>query len=87
MSSDIESNEELSAPFRPKKLELTTSKANLGRLMKSTVGDTFPISMPENVTIKVSGEPVYKAEIGKLGGNTAVSMTKRISLKKEIENG
>ena len=71
----------------PLSAELTTSKANLGRLMKSTVGDTFPISMPENVTIRVSGEPVYKAEIGKLGGNAAVSMTKRISLKKEKENG
>jgi flagellar motor switch protein FliM len=71
----------------PLSAELTTSRANLGRLMKSTVGDTFPISMPENVTIRVSGEPVYKAEIGKLGGNAAVSMTKRISLKKEKENG
>jgi flagellar motor switch protein FliM len=71
----------------PLSAELTTSKANLGRLLKSEVGDTFPISMPENVTIKVSGEPVYKAEIGKLGGNAAVSMTKRISLKKDKDNG
>ena len=71
----------------PLSAELTTSKANLGRLMKSEVGDKFPISMPENVTIKVSGEPVYKAEIGKLGGNAAVSMTKRISLKKDKDNG
>ena len=55
--------------------------------MQSTVGDTFPISMPENVTVKVSGEPVYHAEIGNLGGNAAVSMTKRISLKKDTENG
>ena len=67
--------------------ELTSSKANLGRLLKSTVGDEFPISMHENITIKVSGEPVYKAEIGKLGANAAVSMTKRISLKKDKENG
>jgi len=51
------------------------------------VGDEFPISMPENITIKVAGEPVYKAEIGKLGANAAVSMTKRISLKKDTENG
>ena len=71
----------------PLSAELTTCKANLGRLMKADVGDTFPISMPESITIKVSGEPVYKAEIGKLGGNAAVSMTKRISLKKDKENG
>ena len=71
----------------PLSAELTSSKANLGRLLKSTVGDEFPISMPENITIKVSGEPVYKAEIGKMGANAAVSMTKRISLKKDKENG
>jgi flagellar motor switch protein FliM len=71
----------------PLSAELTTSRAKLGRLLKSNVGDEFPISMPENITIKVAGEPVYKAEIGKLGANAAVSMTKRISLKKDTENG
>ena len=76
----------LSIPL-PLSAELTRSKASLGRLMKSTVGDTFPISMPENIVVKVSGEPVYHAEIGKLGANAAVSMTKRISLKKDKENG
>ena len=76
----------LSIPL-PLSAELSKSKASLGRLMQSAVGDTFPISMPENVTVKVSGEPVYHAEIGNLGGNAAVSMTKRISLKKDTENG
>ena len=71
----------------PLSAELTKTSVNLGRLMNGAVGDTFPISMPENITIKVSDEPVYKAEIGKVGPNAAVSMVERISLKKDKENG
>jgi flagellar motor switch protein FliM len=67
--------------------ELAKPKTTLGLLMKSTVGDSFPMAMPEDIIIKVAGEPVYHAEIGKMGANAAVSMKERISLKKEQDNG
>ena len=67
--------------------ELAKPKTTLGLLMKSAVGDSFPMAMPDDITIKVAGEPVYHAEIGKMGPNAAVSMKERISLKKEQDNG
>jgi len=71
----------------PLSAELTKTKTNIGRLMKAAVGETFPITLPEHITIKISGEPVYKAEVGKVGANVAVSMVERISLKKDKDNG
>ena len=67
--------------------ELAKPKTTLGLLMKSAVGDSFPMAMPEDIIIKVAGEPVYHAEIGKMGANAAVEMKKRISLKKEQVDG
>ena len=42
----------------PLSAELTKTSVNLGRLMNGAVGDTFPISMPENITIKVSDDAI-----------------------------
>ena len=65
--------------------ELAKPKTTLGLLMKSAVGDSFPMAMPEDIIIKVAGDPVYHADIGTMGANAAVEMKKRISLKKESQ--
>jgi flagellar motor switch protein FliM len=42
------------------------------------VGDTFMMAVPENVLIKVAGQSVFKADVGKVGPNAAVSMKNRV---------
>ena len=42
--------------------------------MKSSEGDTFAMATPEHVLVKVAGERVFFADIGKVGPNAAISM-------------
>ena len=44
--------------------------------------NVFGMSMPEHVLVKVAGENVFYADIGKVGANAAISMKRRI-----IESG
>ena len=55
-------------------------KTSIGKLLKSSEGDVFGMSMPEHVLVKVAGENVFN--IGKVGANAAISMKRRI-----IESG
>jgi flagellar motor switch protein FliM len=48
--------------------------------MKSSEGDTFAMATPEHVLVKVAGERVFFADIGKVGPNAAISMKKRITM-------
>ena len=66
--------------------ELGKPKTNIGTLMKSAVGDTFAMATPEHVVVKVAGESIFYADVGKIGANAAVSMTKRIN-RRDKENG
>jgi len=58
--------------------ELGRPKTSLGKLIKTKEGDVFPMASPEHVLVKVEGHSMYHAEVGKVGPNAAVSMTKRI---------
>ena len=58
--------------------ELGRPRTSLGKLWRSKVGDTFMMAMPENVLIKVAGQSVFKADVGKVGPNAAVSMKNRV---------
>ncbi len=59
--------------------ELGKPKTSLGKLMKSTEGEVFPMATPEHIVVKIAGESVFHADIGKVGPNAAISMKKRIS--------
>ena len=39
--------------------ELGNPKTSIGRLMKSSVGDTFTMPNPEHVLVKVAGERIF----------------------------
>ena len=54
--------------------------------MKSSEGDVFAMATPEHVLVKVAGEKVFFADIGKVGPNAAISMKKRIVMSEE-QNG
>ena len=54
--------------------ELGHPKTSIGKLMKSTEGDVFAMATPEHVLVKVAGEKVFFADIGKVGPNAAISM-------------
>ena len=54
--------------------------------MKSKEGDIFPMATPENIVIKVAGQSLFHADIGKVGPNAAVSMKQRISQSRK-KNG
>jgi flagellar motor switch protein FliM len=58
--------------------ELGRPRTSLGKLWRSKVGDTFMMAVPENVLIKVAGQSVFKADVGKVGPNAAVSMKNRV---------
>ena len=58
--------------------EIGNPKTSIGTLMKSSTGDTFAMATPEHVLVKVAGERVFFADIGKVGPNAAISMKKRI---------
>ena len=59
--------------------ELGKPKTSLGKLIKSKEGDVFPMSTPENILIKVAGQKLFFADIGKVGPNAAVSMKQRVT--------
>ena len=59
--------------------ELGKPRTSLGKLLKSTEGDVFSMPTPEHVVVKIAGESVFHADIGKIGPNAAISMKKRIS--------
>ena len=59
--------------------ELGKPKTSLGRLIKSKEGDVFPMATPENILIKVAGQNLFLADIGKVGPNAAVSMKQRVT--------
>ena len=59
--------------------ELGKPKTSLGRLIKTKEGEVFPMSTPENILIKVEGQSLFYADIGKVGPNAAVSMKHRVS--------
>ena len=65
--------------------ELGNPKTSIGKLLKSSEGDVFGMSLPEHVLVKVAGESVF-ADIGKVGPNAAISMKRRISQSEE-DNG
>ena len=66
--------------------ELGRPKTTLGKLWNSKVGDTFTMALPESVLIKIAGQSVFKADIGKVGPNAAVSMKNRVkdNRKKDV---
>ena len=59
--------------------ELSRPKTTIGKLWKSKVGDTFIMPMTESVLIKVEGQSIFRADVGKVGANAAVSMTSRVT--------
>ena len=59
--------------------ELGKPKTSLGRLIKSKEGDVFQMTTPENILVKVAGQSLFYADIGKVGPNAAVSMKQRVS--------
>ena len=63
--------------------ELGHPKTSIGKLMKSTEGDVFAMATPEHVLVKVAGEKVFFADIGKVGPNAAISMKKRVKMSEE----
>ena len=42
------------------------------------MGDTSTMPIPENVLIKIAGQSVFRADVGKVGPNAAVSMKNRV---------
>ena len=68
--------------------ELGKPKTSLGKLIKSKEGDVFPMATPESILIKVAGQNLFLADIGKVGPNAAVSMKQRVteSRKKMAED-
>ena len=59
--------------------ELGRPKTSLGRLIKSKEGDVFSMATPENILVKVAGQNLFFADIGKVGPNAAVSMKQRVT--------
>ena len=60
-------------------VELSRPKTTIGKLWKSKVGDTFIMPMTESVLIKVEGQSIFRADVGKVGANAAVSMKSRVT--------
>ena len=63
--------------------ELGRPRTTLGKLWRSKVGDTFTMALPENVLIKVEGQSVFRADVGKVGPNAAVSMKNRVRVSEK----
>ena len=59
--------------------ELGKPKTSLGRLIKSKEGDVFSMATPESILVKVAGQDLFFADIGKVGPNAAVSMKQRVT--------
>lgn len=66
--------------------ELGRPKTSLGKLLKSSTGDVFAIPKQENITVKVAGENMFFAELGKVGPNAALQMKKRIKIDDRKSN-
>ena len=65
--------------------EIGNPKTSLGKLLTATEGDVFGMNTPENVLVKISGESIFYADIGKVGPNAAISMKRRISESRKTD--
>lgn len=59
--------------------ELARPKTKLGKLINCKQGDVFPVSVQDQILVKLNGESYFWADLGKVGPNAAVAMTKRVS--------
>lgn len=57
---------------------LTNTELSLRDLQNIKVGDIIPIEMPEFVTLRSEGIPVYRGKLGLSNGNYAVKLARRV---------
>jgi flagellar motor switch protein FliM len=59
-------------------VDFTSIKTTLGAVANIQEGDVFPIDMPQELTAKVRGTPVFKCEYGQFSNHKALRVTELI---------
>jgi len=60
--------------------KLAEPLVSMSKLLRLRSGDTMPINVEDNVDLFVEHQKYFKAEMGEVKGNAAVSLTKRLKL-------
>lgn len=63
--------------------ELAKPKTSMRNLINLQEGDTFPIQLYDGVSVQVEDRPLFEAEMGQLGAQSALHLTRRIRSKEE----
>ncbi|HEB99179.1 MAG TPA: flagellar motor switch protein FliM, partial [Thiotrichales bacterium] len=59
---------------------LTQVSITMGELMDLKPGDVIPIDMPETVTVRAEGIPVFRGRLGTSNGMRAIKITEQVRL-------
>ena len=57
---------------------LSEPTVSMNRLIHLKKGDIFPINIGEGVEVLIENRPFYSGELGEVGGQAAISLTKRL---------
>lgn len=57
---------------------LSEPTVSMNRLIHLKKGDVFPINIGEGVEVLIENRPFYSGELGEVGGQAAISLTKRL---------
>lgn len=62
----------------PMNIQLSKPKASLRQLLEMEAGDVFPIHLREGLTVLVQGHEMFMADIGEVGGISAITITRKM---------
>lgn len=62
----------------PINTQLCKPKISLRQLLEMEAGDVFPIHLREGLTVLVQGQEMFMADIGEVGGISAITITKKM---------
>jgi flagellar motor switch protein FliM len=57
---------------------LSEPTVSMNKLIHLKKGDVFPINIGEGVEVLIENRPFYSGELGEVGGQAAISLTKRL---------
>lgn len=62
----------------PMNAQLSKPKVSLRQLLEIEMGDVFPIQLRDGLNILVQGQNMFTADIGEVGGTSAITITRKL---------
>ena len=69
---------ERNSSITAERIAALSDKTPVHQLRNLKVGDVLPFRVPDNAEVSVNGFPVFKADIGSVGNQSAVKITETV---------